>query len=343
MADSAAMRAAVASVNMVNPRHTSGGPAGTVCEDVLCPLCEYNLRGITEPRCPECGYAFDWADVLDPRRRLPPYVFEHHPERNVRSFLRTAVNTLHPTSFWQSLHPVQPSRRRRLVTYWVICAGLYLLALFAGIGVNAVGVLQAQQASITQLMAQVNANPQTRQQLIQQFGSVRNYLRVTGRATYIGALGEVLSKHALEYMLATAVPLAWPWVTYLSLLVFRWSMRRVRIRSIHVLRCCLYSFDAFFWVALLLLGGQLLLFVFDGPGGSPDVFINGAAILAAGAIVTGVYRLAVAYDRYLKFDRPLATVFASQVITALLVLAVLSIIAPWGVADFINQWLRFLI
>ena len=51
--------------------------------EVYCPLCEYNLRGITEPRCPECGYAFDWADVLDPRRRLRPYVFEHHPERNV--------------------------------------------------------------------------------------------------------------------------------------------------------------------------------------------------------------------------------------------------------------------
>jgi len=29
-----------------------------------CPTCEYNLTGLTEQRCPECGEPFDWDDVL---------------------------------------------------------------------------------------------------------------------------------------------------------------------------------------------------------------------------------------------------------------------------------------
>jgi hypothetical protein len=31
--------------------------------DVHCPRCGYNLRGLTEPRCPECGFEFDFAQL----------------------------------------------------------------------------------------------------------------------------------------------------------------------------------------------------------------------------------------------------------------------------------------
>jgi hypothetical protein len=27
-------------------------------------------RGLAEPRCPECGYWFEWADLRDPAKRL---------------------------------------------------------------------------------------------------------------------------------------------------------------------------------------------------------------------------------------------------------------------------------
>ena len=49
-------------------------------DDALCPLCQYNLRGLQEPRCPECGYRFTWEEVLDPSRRLHPYLYEHRPD-----------------------------------------------------------------------------------------------------------------------------------------------------------------------------------------------------------------------------------------------------------------------
>src|SRR6476620_9578090 len=84
-----------------------------VREEVRCPLCGYQLRGLTEPRCPECGYRFEWRPLLDPTGRFHAYLFEHHPERDVRSFVRTMVGTLLPRRFWRSLHPAQPSRPRR--------------------------------------------------------------------------------------------------------------------------------------------------------------------------------------------------------------------------------------
>ena len=35
--------------------------------DVECPLCRYNLRGLTVPRCPECGNRLRlWVSVVDP-------------------------------------------------------------------------------------------------------------------------------------------------------------------------------------------------------------------------------------------------------------------------------------
>jgi DNA-directed RNA polymerase subunit RPC12/RpoP len=46
----------------------------TFGSDVACPLCGYDLRALTEPRCPECGYAFTWPDLVDPARRPHPYL-----------------------------------------------------------------------------------------------------------------------------------------------------------------------------------------------------------------------------------------------------------------------------
>src|SRR5688572_1004938 len=100
-------------------------------EDVRCPLCEYDLRGLAEPRCPECGYRFDWPDLTDPERRRHPYLFEHHPRRNAWSFVRTMAGGLRPARFWSSLKPSQPSRPGRLVLYWLIASLLLPLGYAA--------------------------------------------------------------------------------------------------------------------------------------------------------------------------------------------------------------------
>ena len=88
--------------------------------EVLCPLCEYNLRGLTEARCPECGGKFEWDELRDPAKRKHPYLFEHHPERNLWSFFSTLNGGLLARRFWKKLRPVQASKPRRLILYWVL-------------------------------------------------------------------------------------------------------------------------------------------------------------------------------------------------------------------------------
>jgi hypothetical protein len=39
---------------------------------VYCRKCQYNLRGLTERRCPECGQAFDPADSESYLKTIPP-------------------------------------------------------------------------------------------------------------------------------------------------------------------------------------------------------------------------------------------------------------------------------
>src|SRR5258706_5160535 len=88
-------------------------------DDVRCPKCQYNLRGLIEPRCPECGYRFEWHNLLDDRLRPHPFLFEHHPESNFKSFWKTAWAGLRPFRFWKSLNLVQPTRPGRLLIYWI--------------------------------------------------------------------------------------------------------------------------------------------------------------------------------------------------------------------------------
>src|SRR5689334_19280249 len=78
-------------------------------EEGGCPLCEYILRGLSEPRCPECVYRFIWPELFDPALKAHPYLFEHNLRRPVRSFVRTMVGGLRPQKLWSSLRPTQPS------------------------------------------------------------------------------------------------------------------------------------------------------------------------------------------------------------------------------------------
>ena len=102
-------------------------------EEIHCPMCEYNLCGLTEPRCPECGYRFAWKDLLDAKVRPHPYLFEHHPEANFKSFWKTAAGGWRPSRFWSTLHAGQPSRPRRLILYWIMAmllASLIVVGFF---------------------------------------------------------------------------------------------------------------------------------------------------------------------------------------------------------------------
>jgi hypothetical protein len=309
--------------------------------DVACPLCRYNLRGLSEPRCPECGYRFTWRELTDPEIRRHPYLFEHHPRRNAWSFARTLSGGLLPRSFWSSLKPTQPSRPGRLVLYWCLAtlplvAGYLVLAGDSFVkaaqrqNVARAAQLQGVKQSLTQAGAWRQPWARRLAQDVQRAGSPEafvdqiyppplNWRFVVG--TWLPSYdGGPYTQVAVAYV-------AWPWLTFATLMLFRASMARAKVRTIHVLRCALYACDAGMWLGpLAMLAG--LMVARAVPLTMPSASTPGlrALLLVAAplfALVTW-YRLRSAYALYLRFDRPGATALAAQMIV-LLVMVVLAL------------------
>jgi hypothetical protein len=284
-----------------------------VTHDVCCPLCDYNLRGLAAPRCPECGHGFAWAEVLDPKARVHPFLFEHHPERNVRSFARTLAGSANPTKFWTSLSPAQPSRPRRLFAYWVLTSALLGLAFAADLA-RAMWV-QWEYVSATWGPGVARLPSGGWWKVIRLMAVDAWQLDRSARATaqFVGFW------------------LIWPWATVATLMIFRVSMRRAKVRTVHVVRCVVYAFDVGAWVglgALLVLGVWALLVSGDaGRGGRGMLWSYGSvgtfrAVLGAGLIAIVGLRLWRAYGLYMRFDHSFWTILASQVIVFLAVLKV---------------------
>jgi hypothetical protein len=121
---------------------------------------------------------------------------------------------------------------------------------------------------------------------------------------------------------------AWPWLTFVTLMIFRASMKRAKVKAAHVLRCTLYSCDAGVLLVPLggLLGGTVPYAFVPALGGIGIDYRMFAALLFAGYTS---YRLAAAYSLYMRFDRPAATALASQAIVLLFVVIVLSWWPPY--------------
>jgi hypothetical protein len=320
----------------------AGPDWSSIAEEILCPLCEYDLQGLAEPRCPECGYTFEWQDLFDPSRRLHRYVFEHHPEKSVRSFWKTTAVILRPRRFWRSLQPVQPSNPRRLVLYWVMAMGLSY-GVFQGIMVGCIAYFggwpnfnfianRAQQAAQIASCKALRATDPIRIDLIQRFGSIENAVEYY----YPTRLSWMLVRKVLnEYGPALLLPLPlvfWPWLMFVGLMVFRWSMRRARVRAIHVLRCCIYTSGTAVWLTLgipfLVVGGAILQ---RFAGVDTETLATVSLWILGGLLVLMLYQLSTAYRLYLRFDHSIATVVCAQVIVilaGLASLAVVSILTP---------------
>jgi hypothetical protein len=312
-------------------------------EPVHCPLCEYDLRGLTEARCPECGFRFDWPDLIDPTRRRHPYLFEHHPERNLWSFLRTLLGGLRPAKFWRSIHPAQRSRPGRLVVYWLVAASLLIVATVAH---HALFFAQAAARVRTQRVLLTKANPPGSPYYdgyVREFGSIQRmlddfYPLPPSRRFFWNAWQE---ERGWTLHLA-AFWLEWPPIVFVTLLLFRISMRRARIRPAHVLRCVLYSYDAVWWLGLVVLLAVavkaaawrgllppryqmpgLLVPVAPLPqdqffgGYRPDVVTDTLFWAGVVALVWTGYRLTSAIRHYLTFDHPAATVASAYIIAGL--------------------------
>jgi len=71
------------------------GQAEPVDSGLRCPTCDYNLTGLVEPRCPECGTIFDWKAVRRASRRRPTIAFERARRwRRIPAFFATWATVL---------------------------------------------------------------------------------------------------------------------------------------------------------------------------------------------------------------------------------------------------------
>lgn len=275
----------------------SGAPASapdwsSITDEFTCPLCGYNLRGLQAPVCPECGHAFEWAAVLHPAGTVHPYLFEHHPERNLTSFLQTLLHQLRPGSFWNTLNPVQLPRVGRLVAYWAVGAALsFIPAVLV--------IIDNVRALLPWLQSMPPGSP--RMPLV---------LSELWRSTFVRGM-----------VLAGALGALFPWLNYLALRVFGQSMRRARVKPVHVLRCAIYAGDIIIWYALF--ATAVVAWCSAGSyrpeAEVTDLMLYGAAV----ALVIHFIRLFFAYRRYIRFPHVAATLVASHLMVMLVIFIVL--------------------
>lgn len=265
----------------------------SIPRDVNCPLCDYNLRGLIDPRCPECGYSFAWDAVLNPDKYRHPYLFEHHPDRKIASFFKTLIHQAKPQNFWRKLDATRRLYPRRIVLYWALCCLPLLLPIVA---------------AACQYAVQMSSS------------STPLYMSSQSWADRFGWHARVLATWVL--LLA-----AFPWLSALSLLVFQQSMRRAKIKPVHVLRCAIYCGDVIFWAAFPL----AIVFAFDPENQeiwhlrdpfTSILLCNGVLpiLMALGLLIltlANTIRLIFAYRLYMQFEHPGRVIIASQIIVFL--------------------------
>ena len=244
--------------------------------DLLCPLCGYNLRGLTTPRCPECGFAFTWAELLDERRDRHPWLFEHGRRRNVRTFLATYVRSAFPRRFWRTVTPANPVHVGRLLAYWAIAN--VALALVAAVPTVRLVVETGRRDVLIRSMYTPTPgqpghydgpDPQV-VQYVGYYGGPAVYRNtfpiVTVTAAQLDAVAPPVASTAFAvqardawqavrssylwssagdpgFVPAVAIVLAWPWLSVAALLVFAASMRRAKVSPVHVVRAAVYGCD----------------------------------------------------------------------------------------------------
>jgi hypothetical protein len=207
-----------------------------------CPLCDYSLRGLTDPRCPECGYAFDWKELLYAELHRHRYLFEHQAKHNVWSFVRTLIAGLRPSRFWKKLRPTQEVKIRRLVVYWVLTTVIVFVgsALAGGIVQDAMSQTRFSQyyrsgrgATGLRVIGPNQIRPMTQSEieakypLAYQWQFYPRLLRLNGQYFY--------SWGSQMWMFPLA-GLYWVPITLLTMMIFMRSLASASVRPIQMFR-----------------------------------------------------------------------------------------------------------
>lgn len=311
----------------------------SITEEIHCPLCEYNLRGLAEPRCPECGYRFEWPNLLDASHRLHPYLFEHHPERPWWSFVRTLGGGLRPWLFWRSLQPIQPVRRTRLLIYLALLVLASLLIGCSFIGQTVLELWRQHSAARAWELSYLQSQQGNEHlgEIQKRWGSIEGYLDSYYPVNPFAILArQDLSRLAKSDLAMPIGIVMWYLGTLLAFCIFEISRRRARIQRIHFVRCVAYCGDIVWMLApavfAILLASSIVASL-SGRGTSLGTVVSAdhlhqlMRMTIVAALILFAVRLYYAFRLYLRFPHAAAVVIASQLIACLITLNVLLVLS----------------
>jgi ribosomal protein L37E len=287
-------------------------------EQLTCGKCGYHLYGLQETRCPECGEAFTWEQALDDYHRRCKPLFEYHwRTRPLRSFFGTWFRALRPGRFWRfvELHdPVRPGPILAMVAAF--------LAVFVVLPILSTGV---------------------EDWLRRWFWTTRFPQRAwmaPGLADlpwYV--LGELRNPRAYYLLWSLAL---WSVCLLASLMIFRQSMRLCRVRSVHVLR--VWALSVPLWVPVIAFAAAT--YFCTAP--VRDAYIDERELVVGGALILlGIwaYTLCRAYRLYLHMPHSEAVVAAALLVAFLAFLFLELATVPnvrVSVSFAVLEWLRVL-
>ena len=306
----------------------SDGPDLLLQERLACPLCSYDLRGLSAGRCPECGHAFNPVELRRAQELRHPYLFEHHPRRPWHSVAATLMGSCRPGRFWKRLRPETPLYPRRVVGYWFL---LQFLALMQWLAFWAylvfAGGTSSQWTAVKRRYSYIGvyrAMPRWRQDVQDEITN-GDYV-----AEQWSRIIEILLEPIARLWPMLVLVLAWGWGVVLCMQIFRRTMRQARIDTGHVLRVGLYGGDV---LPLFLLATLALsLITWGRPLYHLEWFTywpysNSFLTLEAGIVLPLMlfsgWRFLHAHRRYLRLPHALATVAAIELILGLAAIAFL--------------------
>lgn len=310
--------------------------------DVPCPLCDYNLRGIDGARCPECGHAFNRAELLAGRQTVR-WLYEHRRGLALPAAFGTLARSLRPATFWTRVRPTQDVRPARLALYLLILTAAAAVASWSPLFIRGMLREHARLPAIRQQFQAQLIDPSTgrpwpgaqAQLTAGGFSSVEDYLDHIVPSPTLSALWYAGSTwRPMERSLAAIV--AWPVLTTLLLVAFRKARGRPDVRPEHLWRVAVYSVDVLLilWALLLPAGWALAGVVRWTETAFPPLFDivggrragAGANVLLLALLLLAAARFAAGYRLYLGWSHAWRTVLLIQCFVLLAVMQLMIVV-----------------
>ena len=327
-------RPATPGSSQVIPRDGDTIDWARVTQEIHCSRCGYNLRGIEWPRCPECGWAFEWEEIFFAERRPHPYLYEHHiGQDKFRRFRKTLLGALRPIKFWRTMRITHLHRRGPLIGFalraWLIVTlnALLLSGLYAAV--------QHRQLSSAAFRGPGASMPSGTQLVM---GFVEGIMDVVIEAivALVESTGDIEESPFFIVVLAWLACAMVP-VTVLGYWLFGITLRKHKVLTPHLWRLAIYPAAANLVVLsslLLVVAAVVVMGLGVAAIGTMPISWTAAEVIEgglglAGALLGGalvlhwtISLLAGGYV-YLKVPRWWVVVLASQIVAGLVALNVI--------------------